>query len=99
MLKTFDLRARERPLTVHGPRGLKELLVMALRVAGRVRFELNLVLFDLQRLSVRVAGLLLGDEAMPRHLLQDICLTFLGHHGDAISCARHVGARRIVFRR
>src|SRR5437763_8355525 len=43
MLKTFDLRARERPLTVYGPRGVKELLVMALRVAGRVRFELNLV--------------------------------------------------------
>jgi ribonuclease Z len=43
MLKTFDLRARERPLTIHGPAGLKELLIMALRVAGRVRFELKLV--------------------------------------------------------
>jgi ribonuclease Z len=43
MLKTFDLRARERPLTIHGPAGLKELLVMALRVAGRVRFELKLI--------------------------------------------------------
>ncbi|MFL5828507.1 MAG: ribonuclease Z [Solirubrobacteraceae bacterium] len=43
MLKTFDLRARERPLTIYGPRGVKELLVLALRVAGRVRFELNLV--------------------------------------------------------
>jgi ribonuclease Z len=43
MLKTFDLRARERPLTIYGPRGVKELLVLALRVAGRVRFELSLV--------------------------------------------------------
>src|ERR1700719_1834120 len=33
MLKTFDLRARDRPLTVHGPRGLPELLGPALRGA------------------------------------------------------------------
>jgi ribonuclease Z len=43
MLKTFDLRARERPLAIHGPPGLRELLALALRAAGRVRFELQLV--------------------------------------------------------
>jgi ribonuclease Z len=43
LLKTFDLRGRERPLTVHGPRGLRELLSLAQRAAGRVRFELSLV--------------------------------------------------------
>ncbi len=43
LLKTFDLRGRERPLAVHGPPGLRELLVLALRLAGRVRFELQLV--------------------------------------------------------
>ncbi len=43
MLKTFDLRARERPLAIHGPPGLKELLTIAQRAAGRVRYELNLV--------------------------------------------------------
>lgn len=43
LLKTFDLRARERPLAVHGPRGVRELVTMALRIAGRVRFELELV--------------------------------------------------------
>ena len=43
MLKTFDLRGRERPLAVHGPPGLRELVVLALRLAGRVRFELELV--------------------------------------------------------
>jgi ribonuclease Z len=42
LLKTFDLRARERPLAIHGPRGLRELLTLALRTAGRVRFELRL---------------------------------------------------------
>ena len=43
LLKTFDLRARERPLTLNGPPGLKELIVVALRAAGRVRYELRLV--------------------------------------------------------
>jgi ribonuclease Z len=43
MLKTFDLRAREKPLRISGPRGLRELLALALRAAGRVRFELELV--------------------------------------------------------
>jgi ribonuclease Z len=43
LLKTFDLRARERPLTVYGPAGLRELLTLALRVAGRVRFGLEMV--------------------------------------------------------
>jgi ribonuclease Z len=43
LLKTFDLRARERPLAVHGPPGLRELVTLAMRVAGRVRFELQLI--------------------------------------------------------
>ena len=43
LLKTFDLRARERPLVVHGPPGLRELLTVAMRVAGRVRFDLQFV--------------------------------------------------------
>jgi ribonuclease Z len=43
LLKTFDLRGRERPLKIHGPRGLRELLALALRTAGRVSFELQLV--------------------------------------------------------
>lgn len=43
LLKTFDLRGRERPLDVYGPPGLRELVVMAVRLAGRVHFELNLI--------------------------------------------------------
>lgn len=43
LLKTFDLRGRERPLAVHGPPGVRELLTLAMRIAGRVRFELDLV--------------------------------------------------------
>jgi ribonuclease Z len=43
LLKTFDLRGREPPLAIHGPPGLRELLLLALRATGRVRFELELV--------------------------------------------------------
>ena len=43
LLKTFDLRARERPLAIHGPPGLRDLLTLALRAAGRVRYELDLI--------------------------------------------------------
>ncbi|MDQ6804725.1 MAG: ribonuclease Z [Actinomycetota bacterium] len=43
LLKTYDLRGRERPLQVHGPRGLRELVALALRAAGRVSFELDLI--------------------------------------------------------
>ncbi|MFZ0041076.1 MAG: ribonuclease Z [Solirubrobacteraceae bacterium] len=43
MLKTFDLRGRERPLTIHGPRGLEGLIGLVLRMGGRVGFELQLV--------------------------------------------------------
>jgi ribonuclease Z len=43
LLKTFDLRARERPLAIHGPAGVRELITLSLRVAGRVRYPLELV--------------------------------------------------------
>ncbi len=43
LLKTFDLRGRDRPLAIHGPRGLRDLLGLALRTAGRVRFKLDVV--------------------------------------------------------
>jgi ribonuclease Z len=43
LLKTFDLRGRERRLAIHGPPGVRELVTVAMRVAGRVRFELELI--------------------------------------------------------
>jgi ribonuclease Z len=43
LLKTFDLRSRERPLRIYGPAGLRELVVLGLRAAGRVRFQLDLI--------------------------------------------------------
>ena len=43
MLKTFDLRGREAPLTISGPPGLRALMGLALRMAGSVGFDLEMV--------------------------------------------------------
>jgi ribonuclease Z len=43
MLKTFDLRGRERPLAVHGPPGLHALLRTLRPVVGRTGYALELV--------------------------------------------------------
>jgi ribonuclease Z len=43
MLKSFDLRDREAPLTIYGPRGLGELAKVMRGVYGRVGYELSYV--------------------------------------------------------
>src|SRR5918999_5528548 len=43
MLKTFDLRARERPLTVYGPPGLRALFEALRPVIGATGYQVNLV--------------------------------------------------------
>lgn len=43
MLKSFDLRGREMPLSVYGPPGLAELLAGVMHYAGRTNFELRVV--------------------------------------------------------
>jgi ribonuclease Z len=43
MVKTFDLRARERPLTVYGPPGLLALIESMRPVIGRTSYSLRLV--------------------------------------------------------
>jgi ribonuclease Z len=59
MLKTFDLRGREAPLTISGPPGLRALMGLALRMAGAVGFELELVELEpgdeLERDGYRIA--------------------------------------------
>src|SRR5436309_2555 len=42
MLKTFALRGRELPLTIHGPRGLVDVLGSLKRVVGRLPYEVRL---------------------------------------------------------
>jgi ribonuclease Z len=43
MLKSFDLRDRERPLTVHGPPGLQDLMGSMRRIYGRLGYQLDIV--------------------------------------------------------
>ena len=43
MIKTFDLRGRERPLTVYGPPGLRQLFGGLRPVIGRTGYSLELV--------------------------------------------------------
>lgn len=40
LLKTFDLRDRDKPLTIYGPPGLRDLSAVMRRVYGRVGYEL-----------------------------------------------------------
>jgi ribonuclease Z len=60
MLKTFSLRGRERPLTVYGPPGLRELFAVLGPIIGRQAFEVNLVELapneELRRDDYRVAA-------------------------------------------
>src|SRR3954452_216459 len=43
MLKTFGLRGRELPLTIHGPPGLRDLFASLRRIFGRLTYPLELV--------------------------------------------------------
>jgi ribonuclease Z len=43
LLKTYDLTERQRPLTIYGPRGLRDLIQSLGRVIGRVGYRLDLV--------------------------------------------------------
>ena len=41
MLKTFDLRGRDKPLQIYGPAGLRELIAIVERMGGRVSYGLE----------------------------------------------------------
>ncbi|HEX5375237.1 MAG TPA: ribonuclease Z, partial [Solirubrobacterales bacterium] len=46
LLKTYDLTAREEPLTIYGPRGLHDLFRILGRLIGRTNYNLDLVEMD-----------------------------------------------------
>ncbi len=46
LLKTYDLTAREEPLTIYGPRGLRDLFVTLGRLVGRTDYSIDLVEID-----------------------------------------------------
>ena len=60
MLKTFDLRAREKPLTIYGPPGLKALFATLRPVFGRTGYPLSLVELEPYE-EVRFAGYSIGS--------------------------------------
>jgi len=76
MLKTFALRGRELPLTVHGPHGLVDLVASLRRVLGRLTYELKLVELDtgdaLERDGYRLAtfGVAHGVSALGWSLIE-----------------------------
>jgi ribonuclease Z len=43
LLKTYDLTEREKPLTIYGPRGLRDLFQSMARVIGRVGYRFELI--------------------------------------------------------
>jgi ribonuclease Z len=43
MLKTFDLRGRDRPLTISGPPGLETVMALVIQMGGRIGYEIELV--------------------------------------------------------
>ncbi|HEX6688651.1 MAG TPA: ribonuclease Z [Solirubrobacterales bacterium] len=43
LLKTYDLTERERPLTIYGPRGLRDLIRSLGRVIGRIDYKVDLI--------------------------------------------------------
>ncbi len=46
LLKTYDLTAREEPLTIYGPRGLRDLFKVLGRLIGRTDYSLDLIEID-----------------------------------------------------
>jgi ribonuclease Z len=60
MLKTFDLRARERPLAIHGPPGLKALFATLRPIVGRTGYPLSLVELEPHE-EVRFDGYSIGS--------------------------------------
>jgi ribonuclease Z len=59
MVKTFDLRARERPLTLYGPPGLRALIEAMRPVIGRTAYPLRIVELEPHE-EVRLGGYLIA---------------------------------------
>ena len=80
LLQTFSLRDRERPLQVHGPPGLADLMRLMRRVHGRLSFPLEVIeleagesvrrdTFEIQAVNVRhrvlAYGYVLAEDSRP----------------------------------
>jgi ribonuclease Z len=68
LLNTFNLRGRDRPLTIHGPVGAQRLIELVRRMSGRPGFELRVAELEpgdvLERDGFRIAAIA-GDHRGP----------------------------------
>ncbi|HET9124457.1 MAG TPA: ribonuclease Z [Solirubrobacteraceae bacterium] len=68
LLNTFNLRGRDRPLTIHGPVGAQRLMELVRRMSGRPGFELRVTELEsgdvLERDGLRIAAVA-GDHRGP----------------------------------
>jgi ribonuclease Z len=75
MLKTFDLRAREKPLAIHGPPGLKALFTTLRPIVGRTGYPLALVELEPYE-EVRFDGYSIGSFPV-RHRVEGYGYAFV----------------------
>ena len=77
LLKTYDLTDREAPLTVYGPRGLRDLFETLGRLIGRIGFRLDLVelevgdVMELEGAVIRPFEVAHGVRALGYALVED----------------------------
>ena len=75
MLKTFDLRAREKPLAIHGPLGLKALFATLRPIVGRTGYPLAIVELEPYE-EVRFNGYSIGSFPV-RHRVEAFGYAFV----------------------
>jgi ribonuclease Z len=83
MLKTFDMRDREKPLRLHGPRGLRELVHSMLRYAGTTNYHLHVIE--------------IGDGEILERDGYEIEAVAVSHRGSALGYVLHEYDRPGVF--
>jgi ribonuclease Z len=83
MLKTFDMRGRDIPLYIHGPRGLKDLVEGIMRYAGSTSYDLFVVELE-------------DTEVLERDGY-DIEAVAVSHRGPALAYVFHEYDRPGVF--
>ena len=94
MVKTFDLRGRERPLEIHGPPGLRQLFAAMRTVIGRTGYPLELVELEPHD-DVRFGSFLITPFPV-KHRVDAYGYAFVEHDRPGrfdVEAARRLGVR------
>ena len=94
MIKTFDLRSRERPLTIYGPPGLKRLFALVRQVIGRTGYPLELIELE-PHAEVRFGSFLISPFAV-KHRVEAYGYAFIEDDRPGrfdVEAARELGVR------